>query len=93
MIKPTINQMEEALFNGLMLAADVNCRNVGIPPLCRRKAGLTKDQSMESLIAALERFGRKKTSVNEVKVVLYDESFLSELQWHKDFLKERLHDL
>lgn len=89
-IKPAFNSIMDSLYNSLMLAADLNCRTVGVPPVGRRKAGLTKEQSMDPMIEAIKKFGRKKTSVEKISIVLYSEEFYPELQWHKDYVEEKL---
>jgi O-acetyl-ADP-ribose deacetylase (regulator of RNase III) len=77
--------VRDSLFKSLKLAAEKECRTVALPIMCTRKGRLSKEASSLATFKALEGFNRKKTSVENVSIVLYSDELKKDEKWFRDF--------
>jgi O-acetyl-ADP-ribose deacetylase (regulator of RNase III) len=77
--------VKDSLMKSLKLAAEKDCRTVALPVMCTRKGRLSKEASSLATMKALEGFNRKKTSVENVSIVLYSDDFKKDEKWFRSF--------
>jgi O-acetyl-ADP-ribose deacetylase (regulator of RNase III) len=81
----TFEAVRDSLENSFEIASEIKCESLAMPVMCTRKGGLTKEESSEATLQALERLNKRDTPVDKVVVVLYSEELEREKEWFKKF--------
>jgi len=82
-IPATFESVRDSLAKSFDIANDLKCESLAIPVMCTRKGGLTKEESSEATLDALERLRGEK--VKKVFIVLYSDELKREREWFQEF--------
>jgi len=88
-VPATFESVRDSLVNSFDMADKLNCKSIAMPVMCTRKGGLTKEESSEATLDALERL--RNTKVKNVVVVLYSDELEKERKWFEEFYDRSIH--
>jgi len=84
-IPATFESVRDSLIKSFELATKLNCKSLAVPIMCTRKGGLTKEQSSEATLKAIEKLNG--TSINRIVISLYSEELEKEKKWYQEFFQ------
>jgi len=84
-IPATFESVRNSLIKSFSIASELKCKSLAMPVMCTRKGGLTKEESSEATIQAIEKLKDRNTTVNSINVVLYSEELEKERSWFQRF--------
>ncbi|MFH1471648.1 MAG: hypothetical protein ABIF85_02005 [Nanoarchaeota archaeon] len=87
LIPATKKTVQDSLEKSFGFAKKLGCKSVAIPVMCTRKGGLSKEESSEATLSAIESSGN---SIDKIFIVLYNDELLKNKQFFDEFYKDAL---
>jgi len=84
-IPANFESVKDSLIKSFDIATKLNCESLAMPVMCTRKGGLTREESSEATIQAIENLREENNSINKISIVLYSEELEKEMGWFKRF--------
>lgn len=82
-IPATFESVRDSLTKSFDIASKLKCKSIAVPVMCTRKGGLTKEESSEATLDALERL--RGTKIKKVVISLYSDELEKERGWFQEF--------